>query len=142
MNFPNIPQLIFQASHKKDKLVSDFVEDKYFIFFLVSHVKSYFDDINVNFRLSTPFLDPTLDIEQQSHLSLNDFEIGEISLNYNSVFDEVTLVYSSASGLLKTYLIDSDSFKTLTIAQYLVILHEFSAMLRSEFDLYNAYQKK
>lgn len=141
MIFPNIPQLIFKAQGSKKKLISGFVEDKEFIFFLLSHLKNYFNDLDLNFSLTDPLLDPTLETEQNSSLTLNGFEIGEISLNYNSIFDEVSLVYYSSSGFLKTTIIDSDSFERLTINDYLILLHEFSAILRSEYDLYINFHK-
>ena len=137
MKNPNLSQLHFYTQHHQEAYLHLFIEEETFIFSFLNHLTEYFRKHQATFRILEPLLDPSMAQEQQTVLSVDGVEVGELHLLFNSFFNESSLVYYSPSGLLELFLLEYEDYKTLTCSDYLLLLHEFSALLSGEKELYN-----
>jgi len=137
MDFPNFPQLSFFLQNEPDFPIHKLIERDYFFIAFIEHIKEHFHYLQKQFTILVPLLDPFFEEkEQKTTLSLDQIELGELCLLFNSISTNSSLVYSSTSGLLETIVFDYKDYETLSISKYIVLLHEFSAMILGEQLLY------
>lgn len=112
-----------------------------FIFSFLEHLTEHFNKQNMVFRILEPLLDPEMEKEQQTVLAINQIEVGELHLLFNSIFDETSLVYYSPSGLMELYLLDFHEYESYKLSDYMLLLNEFGALIYGEKLLYDRFRQ-
>lgn len=136
MKNPNLFQLLFLLRNDKDDFLSRIFDKDEFIFSFIEHLTQHFEKIDMSFTILEPLLDPEIESEQQTVLSIDNVEVGELYLICNSFSDESSLVYYSPSGLIESYILDYDDFEEFKISDYVLLLNEFGNYLLGEKMLY------
>lgn len=136
MKNPNLNQLYLLIENNKNHQLNRFVDNNDFLFLFLQHLKELYQQSGYTFKVLDPFFEPNFIEEQDSTISINDIEIGDICLLCNSFLEPSSLVYYSPSGFLEVNFMDFEEFETLSISDYIVLLHEVSAMLIGQFLLY------
>lgn len=142
MKNPTLSQLHLIAHHRKEAMLHALIPEEEFIFSFLNHLTEHFQQQQALFRILEPLLDPSMVQEQETVLSVDGVEVGELHLLFNSFFDESSLVYYSPSGLLELFLLEYEDYETLTCSDYLLLIHEFAALLNGEKMLYEKRQKR
>ena len=142
MKNPTLSQLHLTARHRPAAVLHAMIAEEEFIFSFLTHLTEHFQQQRVVFRVLQPLLDPSMVQEQETVLSIDGVEVGELHLLFHSIFNESSLVYYSPSGLLELFLFEYEDYETLTCADYLLIIHEFAALLQGEKNLYDTRQKR
>jgi hypothetical protein len=132
----NLSQLTMMVANSKDLELSKVIDEKTLIFSFINHLKDYFSKTDQKFLLLEPLLDEELDSEQQTVLSIDGIEVGELLLLTNSFFEGSSLVHYSPSGLIESTLINSTLFHHYKVSDYLLMIHEFASVLLAEKLLY------
>lgn len=138
----NLSQMLFLLNNQKDSRINTYIEENDFIFVFIDHLSELFSKSNQTFKILEPLLDPELDNEQQTVLSLDSVEVGELHLISNSFFDDASLVYYSPSGLLELYIIEFDNYPSLLLSEYILLLNEFASVLIGEKQLYEKIKSR
>lgn len=133
---PNLSQLHMYVLHNQEAYLHSFIEEEEFIFSFLKHITEHFQQHHALFRILEPLLDPSMTDEQQTVLSIDGVEVGELHLIFNSFFNQSSLVYYSPSGLLELFLLEYEDYKNLSCSDYLLLIHEFCALLSGEKTLY------
>jgi hypothetical protein len=133
---PNLSQLIFLLNNDKNAYLAKYVSKEDFLFVFIEHLIEFFKKNKSEFNILEPLLDPILEKEQQTILSVDGIEVGELHLLFNSFFDESSLVYYSPSGLLELNLFEFEDYIEFEISDYILLINEFAALLMGEKNLY------
>lgn len=136
MKNPTLSQLHFYTHRNQETYLHSLIEEEEFIFSFLKHLMEYFQQHHAHFRILEPLLDPSMTPEQETVLCIDGVEVGELHLLFNSIFNVSSLVYYSPSGLLELFLLEFEDYKNLTCSDYLLLIHEFSALLMGEKNLY------
>lgn len=137
LNTINLQQVMLLLSNDKNKSIETICSKQDFIFLFLNHLSEYFSSYNMKFKILEPLLDPEFKEEQQTVLSIDNVEVGELFLNINSFSDESSLVYYSPSGLIESIVFDYDKFENYPLSDYLLLVHDFSSYLYGEKNLKN-----
>lgn len=138
MKNPNLSQLLFLLNNQKNPNVSKIIPKEDFAFVFIDHLTEHFSKNHMTFRILVPFIDPEMEKEQETVLSIDGIEVGELHLLFNSFFDDSSLVYYSPSGLLEIILVEFDSYEDFSVSDYILLLNEVGALLIGEKHLYQS----
>lgn len=142
MNHTNFHQVLLLLDNQPHRLIHElFTKEEFFITFLY-HLHENFSLMNVSFGVLEPLLEFELDQEQQTAISIDQIEVGVISLLKNSFFDVFSLVYSSTTKKIQFSILEFDRFEELTIFDYHTLVTEVSSVLIGEKLFYKTFVQR
>lgn len=141
-NVLNLSQLLFLSHNGNNELISNYFDFDFLLDSFFTHIQDFFDSSNMTLHIHTPLWSHELSSDSQTTpISLNNTELGNLSILHPSIYEISSLVYNSSTGLLEIIILSEQLFLSYSINDYLSILNEFAAMLIGEKAFYDHLNK-
>lgn len=141
LNQHNLAQYHLLLQNNTDLPLSQILPLEDFLITFITHLNELFQESELTFKNLEPIITDIPEANQETTLSLNDIELGELFLIHDSSYLDTSLVYYSPYGLIESTIFRYEDYNNFSISDYVILVKEFSSHLLGEYLMYSQIEK-